>query len=120
MTKTIYAIRQKSTKWFLPQIQHGNNYTKSVPKENCLPRIFRTAGDAKKSLRYYVQGVLEKKHWVEYGQSMEDIITQPGTARDINDYEIVEGTLFLSNFNTDEQLTLQENNDQLTLWLKEE
>ena len=87
----IYAIRQKSTGFYLPYIKKSRGFTSTVPTGKGIPRLFTRKGAATNALRCWLQG-----EWVaryntsgldSYGDY--DIKVTPVFGRVCEDMEIV-------------------------------
>jgi len=69
-----YAIRQKSTGYFLPHHfrELSGAYTKDKPLPNCMPRPFKTAAAARIALTAWLKG-----KWVQTEESIYDSCYDP-------------------------------------------
>ena len=85
-----YAIREKSTGFFMPQLRKRKGYTGTEPQKmgDTVPRLFTTRTGASNSLRWWLDGI----HIVHYSEDGdEDWDTrQPDTPRLKDNMEIVE------------------------------
>lgn len=88
---TFWAIRQKSTGHFLPEIGPKTGYSFTSPTSIDLkqPRLFRTEKEAKGSMRAWLRGrhkaVFDPE---DYGVVGTEVERDP--TRDPNDFEVVE------------------------------
>jgi hypothetical protein len=91
-----YAVRQKSTGFFLPQIRKGRGFTHDEPKDikEYPPRLFKNPWSARSALRWWAKGITTSLSAVNPyhdfgGDDSEVLVTKPVPGRDINDMEIV-------------------------------
>lgn len=90
----MFAIRQKSTGFFMPQF--GKNQSKGgtwlEPAANCVPRLFRRRQDAKGALGHWLKGRLERKFSFHPETLYEDLSLEYRKVEERNpdDMEIVE------------------------------
>lgn len=82
----MYAIKQKSTGYYLPMARKGNTWVEL--KQGNLPRLFARKGDAVLALNYWLKGKgehlyspAEDRYYIEYNLDL---------ARVAEDMEIVE------------------------------
>lgn len=67
LISTVYAIRQKSTGYFLPmRFGTGRGYSFDVPTLDCIPRIFKSKRSAQVALNCWLQGEW-KNEWHSKG-----------------------------------------------------
>lgn len=91
MTETFkrWAIRQKSTGFYLPQSsrkRHGYTHDEPVTLEsNLCPRLFARQQDAKTALTWWLKG----ETTVGWTTDDEDWHTQPKAERNAEDFEVV-------------------------------
>ena len=83
----VYAIRQKSTGFYLPSIKRSNGFTSTIPIKAGIPRLFISKRGATNAMRWWLQG-----EWTAY-RSMSDLNGD-------SDYGIK--VTFLSNRNSDD------------------
>lgn len=96
VSRPYYAVRQKSTGWFLPQILHKYGYTSTepVPMATSLPRLHKSPDIAKRALLAWLKGHAH----VKTTRSHEDPSLEPAGSicyvpvmgRKAEDMEIVE------------------------------
>ena len=83
----LYAIRQKSTGFFIP-VTHRLSRTgaSSQPKEDCIPRLFKRKSDARYALNMWLMGqwYSHKDGGLEYNKD---------SSRKPEDMEIIQVTL---------------------------
>jgi len=100
---TLYCIRQKSTGFYLPARESSyNNYSVVKPSGISMPRLFRKVGHARLCLDNWLMGIATKKHWVEYGQNMEDMVYTPVANRTKDDFVIVPVYVTISRLSVDD------------------
>lgn len=95
MIRKLYAIRQKSTGFFLPEIHKG--YTYSEPEDAQLaysvPRLFVTEGGAKRALAWWLKGVTSvyrgKDYWGEYDETWNLKVEEHRKAEDMEVVPVV-------------------------------
>lgn len=95
-----YAIREKSTGFFLPQKIKGScrGYTFEVPKAKCVPRLFMSRLGACAALRAWVQGEWYRKFSTSWeGETDEGIEVKPVLNRRVEDMEVIEINLIIGN-----------------------
>lgn len=64
----LYAIRQKSTGFYLPRFTGRAGQTFMEPEKGCIPRLFKTERMAQTSLTWWLKGKVEPKYEeVDYG-----------------------------------------------------
>lgn len=90
----MWAIRQKSTGWFLPKYRttQRSGGTWLEPTPDCIPRMFTTPGAAKCALHYWLTGQLKVTHGDMYFNSNGDPSWDwtPVPDRKASDMEVVE------------------------------
>lgn len=93
-----WAIRQKSTGYFLPARKNGRGFSFDEPTKDCFPRLFPSKMSAIRALTAWLQGHWKREyHTREVGGWPEDIeylTTEKVDNRDPSDMEIVEFVLF--------------------------
>ena len=99
MTFHVWAIRQKSTGYYMPMERsgrgNGRGFSHDIPIPDAVPRIFITARRAKRALAAWIQGEWEDAFYIdrwgeqEYGGPCPTKVQ----GRDLNDMEIVEMSL---------------------------
>jgi hypothetical protein len=96
MMATFYAIRQKSTCYFLPA-GRGRGFTCDEPMDlnSAPPRLFRSQNGAKQALRWWLQG--ETSVSLRDGWGDEDWNTRPREDRKAEDMEIVKVRVSVSS-----------------------
>lgn len=84
----MYAIRQKSTGYYLPEIKHKKGYTWTQPSKDGIPRLFKSENAAKSALKWWLEGTLG---WMNVAGRWEDIelVLTPMEDRKEEDMEIV-------------------------------
>lgn len=71
MIREFYMIRHKPSGGFLPQRAKG--YTSSEPQITGVPRLFTTAGGAKRALSWWLRGAFWVTHNATFGyEGFED------------------------------------------------
>jgi hypothetical protein len=93
LISTIYAIRQKSTGYFLPtRWGTARGYSFDNPTPNCVPRIFKSRNSANKALTAWLQGEWKNTYcrsdWS--GDEIAGVSPDKVEGRDRNDMEVVE------------------------------
>lgn len=87
----VFAIRQKSTGFFMPASSKKRGYSRDEPTADCVPRLFLKEVAAKAALRMWLQGEwsyeLVEHEAGDYGQELE---VRPVEGRNADDMEIVE------------------------------
>jgi hypothetical protein len=82
----MFAIRQKSTGYYIPLSRKKKGYTWDVPEKDCIPRLFKRHCDASSALNKWLKGPqmykLRNDKWVKE-------IVPPVIARNAEDMEIV-------------------------------
>lgn len=87
----MYAIRQKSTGFLMPQIKYKRGHTWSEPTQGCIPRVFKRKSDASNSLNRWLKG---KTGWYRVKDTNwlpgdYEILTVPCADRIREDMEVV-------------------------------
>lgn len=93
-----FAVRQKSTGKYLPEVETRGGYTHTEPQPFKLvpPRLHMHAGSARRAKDAYCRGVhVRRSENVASYESfdpeyVESIDIKDGTARDPNDFEVVD------------------------------
>lgn len=98
--QTLYAIRQKSTGYYLPEPNgkagRGGSHTEPVPEEHYTVRLFKTKLSAKRALTSWLQGKhvsvigYQSDHWGGKTYSyQEGVEIKPQPHRVKTDMEVV-------------------------------
>lgn len=89
-----YAIRQKSTGFFLPQIPRKKGYTFTDPEDptKVIPRFFRRKQDAQCALKYWLAGKYDAKYTgcEDYTVELVGFEVIPVPSRKSEDMEVIE------------------------------
>jgi hypothetical protein len=88
-----YAVRQKSTGYFIPILKRGfkRGGSHSEPTNDSPPRIFPSALSARSFLGNWLQGIFENDYSLDYnGNEDFSLRVTPQPHRKKNDMEIVE------------------------------
>lgn len=89
----VFAIRQKSTGFYLPNVKGRKGGTYVTPKADCIPRLFKQERSAKVCLNWWlrgeVQAELETDEWSreQYSSGPGDV--KPVPSRIPEDMEVV-------------------------------
>lgn len=96
-----WAIRQKSTRYFLPARKNGRGFSFDEPTKDCFPRLFKSELSASRALSAWLRG-----HWkVEWHQrggfgwddppeDVQALEQEKVEGRDPHDMEIVQFILY--------------------------
>lgn len=84
----MFAIRQKSTGWWMPPFPGRAGGTHVEPKADAIPRIFRREQDAKAALDWWLEGKVTTRYYAD-GCFDGDLVFRKQAHRNAVDMEIV-------------------------------
>lgn len=84
----MFAIRQKSTGWWLPPYPGRAGGTHVEPSAQSTPRLFRRRQDARAALMWWLEGKVTASYDA-YGE-FNDLHTKAVCGRSADDMEVVE------------------------------
>lgn len=95
MNQRVWAIRQKSTGHFLPHFKGRAGGSWVEPTPDCVPRLFRSARDARLSLGRWLEGHYKMTYTNRSGDifgedEWQELEVTPVEGRTSDDMEIVE------------------------------
>jgi|TARA_R100001530_G_scaffold44082_1_gene33488 hypothetical protein len=85
----MYAIRQKSTGFYLPQYRRRRSPTHTEPSETEPPRLFESVGPAKKALNWWLLGWTSLPADTRLSDWCDEITTKKLPHRKTEDMQIV-------------------------------
>lgn len=85
----MFAIRQKSTGWWLPPFSGRAGGTHVEPSATAMPRLFGRHQDARAALSWWLEGKVTAFYSFD-GEYEGDLKTSPVKSRSADDMEIVE------------------------------
>lgn len=85
----MFAIRQKSSGYWMPAFSGRAGGTYMEPKPDAIPRLFSRYQDAKAALDWWLRGRIVKSYHWETGE-FEDFTKIPVEGRSAEDMEIIE------------------------------
>ena len=92
-----WAIRQKSTGYFLPA-RKGRGFSFDEPTKDCFPRLFKSKQAANLALYAWLQGQWKREYHTRevdgWPEDIEYLIAEKVGSRDPSDMEIVKFVLF--------------------------
>jgi hypothetical protein len=95
---SVWAIRQKSTRFFLPARKGGRGYSFDEPTKDCFPRLFKSELSASRALSAWLRGTWDQPVYDhdEWSHTDYKVAAEPTKVegRDPADMEIVEFVIF--------------------------
>lgn len=99
----MFAIRQKSTKYFLPNSGKRKGFTWDEPEKDCIPRLFKRRCDASSALNKWLKGrqMYMYTHVGATGNQPGDWcidVVQPVKPRNRDDMEVIQVAIISVEF----------------------